>query len=50
MCDRDLVTLFPQRLVDSGDSPDDLVTEEKPGYLPDLMAGALGVGTMQTLA
>ena len=41
MCDRDLVTLFPQVIngartwsIRPGDSPDDLVTEEKPGYLP----------------
>ncbi len=56
MCDRDLVTLFPQVIngartwsIRPGDSPDDLVTEEKPGYLPDLMAGALGVGTMRVI-
>ena len=56
MCDRDLVTLFPEVIngartwaVRPGDSPDDLVVEEQPGYLPDLMASALGVGTMRVI-
>jgi arginine deiminase len=56
MCDRDLVTLFPEVIngartwsIRPGDSPDDLVTEEQPGYLPDLMAGALDVGQMRVI-
>jgi arginine deiminase len=56
MCDRDLVTLFPEVIngartwaVRPGNSPDDLVVEEQPGYLPDLMASALGVGTMRVI-
>ena len=56
MCDRDLVTLFPQ-VVDQartwairpGDSADDLVVEEQPGYLPDHMAQALGVDKMRVI-
>jgi arginine deiminase len=50
MCDRDLVTLFPQVVwgartwaIRPGDSPDDLVTEEQEGTLPELMGKALGV-------
>jgi len=56
MCDRDLVTLFPQVVwgartwsIRPGDSPDDLVTEEQAGTLPELMAQALGVGTMRVV-
>jgi arginine deiminase len=56
MCDRDLVTLFPQVvygartwIIRPGDSPDDLVTEEQKGTLPDLMAAALGVGHMRVV-
>jgi len=56
MCDRDLVTLFPQVVwgartwsIRPGDSPDDLVTEEQDGTLPDLMARALDVGKMRVV-
>jgi arginine deiminase len=56
MCDRDLVTLFPQVVygartwaVRPGSSPEDLVVEEQKGRLPDLMAAALGVGTMRVV-
>jgi arginine deiminase len=56
MCDRDLVTLFPQVVygartwaVRPGDSPEDLVVEEQSGRLPDLMAAALGVDTMRVV-
>jgi arginine deiminase len=56
MCDRDLVTLFPE-VVDGarvwairpGESADDLVVEEQRGSLPELMAKALGVGTMRVV-
>src|SRR3954471_5292413 len=48
MCDRDLVTLFPQVVygarawsVRPGDTPDDLVVEERQGTLPQIMADAL---------
>jgi len=54
MCDRDLVTLFPQVVngarvwaIRPGESPDELVTEEQRGTLPELMASALGVGKMR---
>ena len=50
MCDRDLVTLFPQVVggarvwaIRPGESADDLVVEEQHGSLPELMAKALGV-------
>ena len=56
MCDRDLVTLFPQVVngarvwaIRPGESPDELVTEEQRGTLPELMASALGVGTMRVV-
>ena len=56
MCDRDLVTLFPQVVygartwsIRPGDSPDDLVAEEQQGTLPDLMARALGVEKMRVV-
>lgn len=56
MCDRDLVTLFPQVVygartwaIRPGDSPDDLVLEEKKGTLPEVMAEALGVSTMRVV-
>jgi len=56
MCDRDLVTLFPQVVygartwaIRPGDSADDLVAEEQQGTLPELMAKALGVGTMRVI-
>ena len=56
MCDRDLVTLFPQVIggartwaIRAGDSPDDLVVEEQAATLPELMAKALGVATMRVV-
>ncbi len=56
MCDRDLVTLFPQVVygartwtIRPGDTPDDLVVEEQHGTLPELMGKALGVGTMRVV-
>jgi len=56
MCDRDLVTLFPQVVygartwsIRPGESAEDLVTEEKSGMLPELMAAALGVGKMRVV-
>jgi arginine deiminase len=54
MCDRDLVTLFPQVIdgartwaIRPGESADDLVVEEQIGPLPEHMAKALGVSTMR---
>ena len=56
MCDRDLVTLFPQVVygariwaIRPGESAEDLVTEEQPGTLPEVMARALGVGKMRVV-
>jgi arginine deiminase len=56
MCDRDLVTLFPDVVyrartwaVRPGDSPEDVIIEEQAGTLPDLMAAALGVGQMRVV-
>src|ERR1700748_491347 len=56
MCDRDLVTLFPQVVggartwaIRPGESADNLVVEEQQGSLPELMAKALGVGTMRVV-
>ena len=56
MCDRDLVTLFPQVVygartwaIRPGESADDLVVEEQQGTLPELMARALGVGKMRVI-
>ncbi len=56
MCDHDLVTLYPGVIngartwaIRPGDSPDDLVTEELPGPLPEHMAKALGVSRMRTI-
>jgi arginine deiminase len=56
MCDRDLVTLFPQVVygartwaIRPGDTPEDLVTEEQQGTLPELMAKALGVPKMRII-
>src|SRR6516164_261008 len=56
MCDRDLVTLFPQVIngartwsIRPGSSPDDLVTEEQHGWLPEHMARALGVAKMRVI-
>ena len=54
MCDRDLVTLFPQVVygartwaIRPGESAEDLVIEEQSGSLPELMAKTLGVGKMR---
>jgi arginine deiminase len=54
MCDRDLVTLFPQVVngartwaIRPGESAEDLVTEELHGPLPEHMAKALGVDKMR---
>jgi arginine deiminase len=56
MCDRDLVTLFPQVVygartwsIRPGDTPDQLVTEEQKGTLPELMGKALGVAKMRVI-
>ncbi|HYA51807.1 MAG TPA: arginine deiminase [Streptosporangiaceae bacterium] len=56
MCDRDLVTLFPQVVngartwaIRPGSSPDDLVVEEQRGSLPELMAKALGIDKMRVV-
>ena len=56
MCDRDLVTLFPQVVngariwaIRPGASPDDLVVEEQQGTLPELMGRALGVSKMRII-
>jgi arginine deiminase len=56
MCDRDLVTLFPQVVygartwsIRPGASPDDLVTEQLDRPLHECMAAALGVGEMRVI-
>ena len=56
MCDRDLVTLFPQVVygartwaIRPGASADDLVVEEQQGTLPELMGRALGVSKMRII-
>ncbi len=56
MCDRDLVTLFPQVIngariwaIRPGESADDLVTEEQHGWLPEIMAKALGLDQMRVI-
>ena len=56
MCDRDLVTLFPQVVygartwaIRPGESADNMVIEEQHGTLPDLMAKALGVASMRVV-
>jgi arginine deiminase len=56
MCDRDLVTLFPQVIdgartwaIRPGASPDDLVIEEQQGPLPEIMAEVLGVPEMRVV-
>jgi arginine deiminase len=56
MCDRDLVTLFPNVVggarvwaIRPGESADDLVVEEQDGALPEIMARALGVGRMRVI-
>src|SRR5215831_12560398 len=55
-CDRDLVTLFPEVVygartwaIRPGDSPEQLVSEEQSGTLPELMAKALGVERMRVI-
>ncbi|HUN37873.1 MAG TPA: arginine deiminase [Trebonia sp.] len=56
MCDRDLVTLFPQVVygartwaIRPGESAEDLVTEERSQTLPEVMAAVLDVGTMRVI-
>jgi arginine deiminase len=56
MCDRDLVTMFPEVVsgartwsVRPGDRAEDLVTEEFHGSLVEAMAAALGVGKMRVI-
>ena len=56
MCDRDLVTLFPQVVggartwaIRPGEAAGDLVVEEQQGSLPELMAKALGVPMMRVI-
>jgi arginine deiminase len=56
MCDRDLVTLFPQVVggarvwaVRPGDTAEDVVVEEQQGSLPALMAKALGIQEMRVV-
>ena len=57
MCDRDLVTLFPQVVygartwaIRPGESAEDLVVEEQQNWtLPEVMAAALDVGTMRVV-
>lgn len=56
MCDRDLVTLFPEVVggartwsIRPGVSADDLVVEEFPGPLVDAMAGALGLDDLRVV-
>ena len=56
MCDRDLVTLFPEVVggarvwaMRPADNPGELVSEEQQGSLPELMARALGVGKMRII-
>ncbi|MEV5720732.1 arginine deiminase [Amycolatopsis mediterranei] len=56
MCDRDVVTMFPQVVggartwsIRPGESADDLVVEERQGTLPELMARALGVPKMHVI-
>jgi arginine deiminase len=56
MCDRDLVTLFPEVVygarvwsIRPGDSPEKPVSEERSGTLRELMAKALGVDKMRVI-
>ena len=56
MCDRDLVTLFPQVVygartwaIRPGTSAEDLRVEEQRGSLPEVMGVALGVGKMRVI-
>jgi len=56
MCDRDLVTLFPQVVsgartwaIRCGDTPDDLRLDEQHAPLPEIMASALGLDEMRVV-
>jgi arginine deiminase len=56
MCDRDLVTLFPNVVnnartwaIRAGDTPDRLVVEEQEASLVECIASALGVGKMRVV-
>jgi arginine deiminase len=56
MCDRDLVTLFPQVVYGArtwslrpGETAEDVAIEELSGTLPELMARALGVAKMRVI-
>jgi arginine deiminase len=56
MCDRDLVTLFPEVVygartwaIRPGESAEEPVSEELDGTLPELMAKALGVDRMRVI-
>jgi arginine deiminase len=56
MCDRDLITLFPPVVngarvwaIRAGGSADDLVVEEQPASLPEVMANVLGVAKMRVV-
>jgi arginine deiminase len=56
MCDRDLVTLFPQVVYGArtwslkpGETAEDVAIEELSGTLPELMGKALGVGKMRVI-
>jgi arginine deiminase len=56
MCDRDLVTLFPEVVYGAriwalrpADNPSEMVSEEQQGTLPELMAKALGIGKMRII-
>ena len=56
MCDRDLVTLFPEVVngarvwaMRPAGNPSELVSEEQHGTLPELMAKALGVAKMRVI-
>ena len=56
MCDRDLVTLFPEVVygartwaIRPGESAENLVIEEQSGTLPEVMARALGVPAMRVV-
>jgi arginine deiminase len=56
MCDRDLVTLFPEVIggartwsIHPGDTADDLVVEEFQGPLVAAMADALGIGELRVI-
>ena len=56
MCDRDLVTLFPQVVngartwaIRPGDSAENLVVQEQTWSLPEVMAAALDVETMRVV-